>query len=453
MKNQESTVRIAVITIIAVSILAACSQIMVPEEVIVTGNNLDTRTEFVIDSTFLVSENDMEQYVIKQEMADKSKRCIKIEPISYSSLPVGYVVQYESGWEILSADKRGPIWLASAEDGQYDYYGLPEGPRYWIDMLFSQVADRWQRHLETNYDNEDEICSLDYWKYTASNNLIETRDPGIVQELISTEYYQEYYDRIDHLTSTRWYQKPTYNAACPFVQQGSSNRAPAGCVPIAGAQLLYYLHYYWGVPDKAPSLVYCSDYLPSQNVYSSGPVSTTIWSHMNNNTSSLGNKAYFLVQDLAKRMNVIYHENTADSHLDSLVHAFADYGIHSESSVYQKDTVINHLLRGIPVPVRAKKVNSNIGHAFLIDAYKRYRTKVVETYLNYYVDPSGGPVPMPFETQNVYYTSPYVKYIRMNWGYGDITDNYVDYSPQGSWVIDGILLNHDFKMIHDISIL
>ena len=55
-----------------------------------------------------------------------------------------------------------------------------------------------------------------------------------------------------------WDQGEPYNEFCPWVTSDMKERAPAGCVAVAGAEVLYYLHNRYGVPVNMVSEGYCN---------------------------------------------------------------------------------------------------------------------------------------------------------------------------------------------------
>ena len=405
-----------------------------------------------IDSVFLVSHSDIEQYLIRQQIAN-GKRCVNLLQIDYLGFPVGYMVEYESSWEILSADRRGPIILAECDEKNHEFNSFPDAAQDWLIALYQDIADRWARKEPLNTENEEEIQSYEFWDTISKPNPLDTKanpnSPLYTWELISTDISSEEYEEIAHLTTTLWHQNPPYNAACPLVSSFGVDRAVAGCGPVAAAQYLYYLHYYWGIPLLAPSYVYSNDVLPSQTIYSTGPNSSGIWSYMNNE-STTSNKAYYLIADIGKRNDTQYGADSSPSYFYKTINALGDYGIFGHHAPYQKDTVISYLDRSLPVLMRAG--SSDGGHAFLVDGFVRYRTRYVDTYLVQCLDPiSNVPIMEPWTEQIVYHSAPYIHLLKMNWGWGSGTWHNTRYALSGTWNASGISFDRNFRMLCNVT--
>lgn len=50
----------------------------------------------------------------------RKKEIVSINPVTFDRDTAYYVLQYSEGWEVVSADKRGPIILAFSDTGDYD---------------------------------------------------------------------------------------------------------------------------------------------------------------------------------------------------------------------------------------------------------------------------------------------------------------------------------------------
>lgn len=420
--------------------------------------NLLTKGACSVDSSFLVTEADIANYIKRIELA-RNRKCLGIQQVFHSDYPVSYVLNYDSGWEIISADKRGPHLLASAEEGSFDMENLPPAISAWMTKLYDEIALRWSMALPLDTSNEDEILSVAFWEHISNPDPQNTRsDPGgplMELVLLSTDIYPQYYSQVPHLTTTTWHQDYPYNHACPFIDTTLSVRAPAGCTPVAGAQMLYYLHYYWGIPEYGPSYAYSYSILPNQAIFSSGPVTTTIWDQMNNNDTLALNKAYTLIADIGRLANASYSNTGTGAGLDDLILAMEQYGLSGVLSTYNADTVVNSLMRSVPTITDAYRYDyagNEYGHTFLIDGYQMYRDSIVDTYILTYPNGSHIPVlePEPFQVV-YYYTSPYIRYFKMNWGWGDYW-NYGIYALYGTWEVNGKSYDRYFNMIHSIII-
>ena len=219
----------------------------------VTGFLARTRTEAKMDSTFLVTQSDLECYHLKIERFGHKKDWKSIRPVDYDGVLTSYLVEFDSGWEVISADKRGPIVLAISEDGPYDESALPEAARLWMASLNEEIADRWEQGLPMDEGNENEMASLDFWSMVTRMSPGENPparqnpdDPPIGHfEYYETIVIPEVYDSIPHLTTTIWDQDSPYNYACPNLPSPLTGKALAGCGPVACAQMLFFFHNLW----------------------------------------------------------------------------------------------------------------------------------------------------------------------------------------------------------------
>ena len=120
---------------------------------------------------------------------------------------------------------------------------------------------------------------------------------------------------------------------------------------------------------------------------------------------------------------------------------FTDMGIWSTHADYNLNSVINNLMTGLPVVMSAKRTHHSIlgidyytnGHFFLIDYYKRTRTRYKNTYhwnggINSEPSPTGSNTKV-----EITYSTPIVTTLKMNWGFYDSSYNHDGFAPYGSW--------------------
>ena len=416
-----------------------------------------------IDSALFVSEADLKCYTDKIGVLRNKQAVKSVTPLSYNGFLTSYVVEYDSGWEMISSDKRGPFILAKSETGAYDYEDMPEGAKEWISRLNEEVAYRWEQHSPLDEGNENEVSSVNYWSRITCKTLgegIETKQ--IPDDLpighfvyIETTVIPEVYDSIPHLTTTLWGQGAPYNLACPYTSPSLIHKAPAGCGPVAGAQMLYYLHNKWGVPSLAPSYANCTGYVGNYVFDIPSPNSSSIWYSMTNEASS-SNTAYILMADMGRLSGSTYSSNSTTTYISSLVNALSYYDVSSSWDNYQKDTVKNSLSEDIPIIMLAQRYDSlgvELGHFFLIDGYINYIDRIEDLYMWVVEDVPGYLTPSPVPSIVVSYSSPYIRLIKMNWGWFG-SHNELSFALSGSWAPDeNHVYDHDFKMIYDFDII
>lgn len=379
------------------------------------------------------------------------------------------------GWRIFSADKRIPPILADCPFGSYEEAIENEMTAEWIEMMAYDVKA--VKHTPTenlNLTEEEILSNINFWNlYCSPEDFIasisETRSHGPLKPGVPFEDKGHYeldgiystevvYDSIEHLTRTHWHQGSPYNACCPIATESTNGeRCAAGCTAIAGAQLLYYLHFYLRIPMNVP---YYSDwidgvynYLRNQNDGLSNPTDSALFCH--------NYDAAPLVATIGHLLNSNYSLlRTSGSLVDLAEVVFPHYGIICEECGYEQSIVDASLARGVPVIVGAygKKTTDwfglvshyEYGHSFLIDGYKRFCIKTTAIY-HWKFDDNSAMHQCVDDSIVVSYTSPYITQIRMNWGYRtDVTDRLgIDawYIPTGDWRFQDED-NHEYNYVY-----
>ena len=114
-----------------------------------------TKSDIKIDSALFVSQDDINSYAIIQSFKH-GKSIVSISPVLSYGILTSYIIQYESGWEIVSSDKRGPIVLALGEEGSYNEEDMPPAAIEWIESLNGEIAYRWSLNLPINLNDDRE---------------------------------------------------------------------------------------------------------------------------------------------------------------------------------------------------------------------------------------------------------------------------------------------------------
>ena len=198
---------------------------------------------------FSLSEDDIEAYAQLLAFQQQTERKLfSIKPVVIRGITAFYVVNLEKGWQIISSDKRGPIVLAESNDGNFNIDEITDEEKSWFNGIGEQIISRinapeeyYSALSEEGYANER--LSLQFW-----NDI-----RGVISDISMVVQDTLQYESVDHLIPVCWHQNSPFNNYCPLVSQNSTYRCPAGCVAIAGAQTLYYLHYYFGHPVSSPS--------------------------------------------------------------------------------------------------------------------------------------------------------------------------------------------------------
>ena len=371
-----------------------------------------------------------------------------------------YVCQtQEGGWTVYSSDTRVPAIVAQSDGGSFDDLMKIEGAKLWIQSMADDMAAIRQLdddklnftrgEIENNKAFWESITSPDEFvkkmlKESATRGgvfdslaILEPIIPGHY-EYSFTDSYTQVYDSIPRLTETDWYQGFPYNYYCPTTTDGSGLNAPAGCVAIAGAQMLYYLHDKLQVPQYAPSQAYCNGDINYYTWDQTDP-SSTIWNSMNNYGSTA---AAPLIANVGKLVDMVYGNDGSDAHANKLVEdVFEEYGI---SCVYAGNYSNNiaqlriSLLNDMPVILSARSLTAGYAHTFIADRYKRTRTVTRRHYEWVYenLTPPYTPVPAVPPYIEYSYSSPIISMIGFNWGeMNTYYNNNGWFSLTGDWIV------------------
>lgn len=159
-----------------------------------------------------------------------------------------YLFNYEDdeGFSIIAADQRVAPVLAYNDEGQIELDTDNPGLAYWMSTLQDHVtATREETKEKDNSKNTNSRMAkgvLNQWRsITTSYNSNcgpmvrcddgEDQDPGNYQPIQTW----------GPLIGTRWGQGCGYNDYAPWKSNDAyCNRAPAGCGPVAVAQVIYY---------------------------------------------------------------------------------------------------------------------------------------------------------------------------------------------------------------------
>ncbi len=417
-----------------------------------------------------VSMKDMEAYLHFKELG-YGKKVESVVPMADGNDTLFYIVNYDEGWELVAGDKRAPVILASGDEGSFSMETENVEMLFWIECLASEVKSL--KHMEDfSSCTEEALANMQstrrFWGLVCCEadcinvpltrfDTIEPLPTGGHYVLMGVSHTTELYDDIK-LTQTHWHQNSYYNEYCPLKTIPDDDpRAPAGCVAIAGAQMLYFLHNKLSVPVNAPDTASCIGYVGSGNyIQTYGGYSTSTWNYMlNNSINEKGFKsAAVLIACIGKKIGMNYGNNISLASLSSLKnYAFVPYGYDCDYCTYSSSTTSQNIINGFPVVLLGfKSNNSNIGHCFLIDGYRRYRAVHTYQYEWEWDEIPEFPIPYIRPKNVVHYGSPYITDYRMNWGWGSFYDGGY-YAVSGNWILDGDNYIYDRTMICNFSVL
>lgn len=239
----------------------------------------------------------------------------------------------------------------------------------------------------------------------------------------------------------------------PIKTDGSGKKVPAGCVAIAGAQMLYFLHYKFGIPETAPSWAYSDGDINSYTL-KLGNYSVDVWDQMK---KTYDIKTAPLIANVCSLLNMNFGNNNSYTDFRKLeTNLFDAYGINCTFSTFNSDTLSKSLLSDMPVIVTAQDKSQTrngvaiIGahfinaHTFIADRYKRERN-VTEYIYEWVYEPEPIEPEIPLTRANIPYVpikkvyryySPKITMIGFNWGWAN-DDNYDDFqwfALAGDWI-------------------
>lgn len=440
---------------------------------------MTTKASIPEEDYYRVTSEDMDAYVhFLSVLDDPEKREVTgFFPYEEEGELLFYVVTFSDGWRIISPDKRGPVVLCENEVGSFNLQA-EENPAMlvWIEGLLNDIdvrrkLDEYGKRQISEQTKKEEENSIHFWRMLrpGEDDIVfpDTKSPRYPPlghwELVSATYQMELYSQVDHYTNTQWGQGSPYNSFCPPKTNGQGGNKPAGCVAIAGAQLLYYLHGLWGVPLTAPTSLNANNY--------GQDYTTGAWSLINNNyyTDYLG----YFIRDIGTRVGTTYGNDASGAYTANLIpDVFNFYGIDADYDDYDysgPSSVKASLDQSLPVIMRANGTQHHFlwftweddGHTFLIDGYKVYRREVTGYYEWVWDEPYSSPVPFIENTIIVTYDDPQMLYVKMNWGWNGAFND-VWFTPAGTWEVydipspsDTTFYHFDYgrKFIHNYSIL
>ncbi len=353
------------------------------------------------------------------------------------------------GWKVLSADARTPAVLAEGDEGSFSLEDACDGLKVWMDCVASNMeAVRSAATDELNFTPEGIAANRSFWGVDAQPAALSpTPLPNPEgQWHVSTSSTEYLVEEMGHL-SPRWSQNEAYSAYCPYRNDDSGVKAPAGCVAVAGAQVLYYLHYKLGKPATMISSGYCEGDVDGFTRSFSDETSE-VWSQMSPDYHSLSGSANaeaLLIGYVGKEINVHYHNDYSWAIPNNLrTRLFGPLGISSKKRNYSADTVKTYLDRELPVIVTASSQaipTDFLIHCFVLDGYRKTYTKY--THYHYWVpddleDRLGPEQYEPYYTYN--YSEPEITAVRINWGWDSqwvsgANDGW--YSLTDDWLVSG----------------
>lgn len=406
-------------------LLAGCNKVLEEQ-----GYSIYEDSDFNNSSVSIV---DIKKYLYNNKMTKSEEKIPEIVPIVAADRDtIMYLINYNNGWEIVSGDKRTPAIIAFSENGQLDMDSSNPGFLAWMNNTASNM-----KRIKHSADAElsfslDEIAFYESLWSDSENKKMKVPpvdlNPGVFTGewvYVRTEVGIEHIKVVDHLTNTQWDQCYPYNQMCP----NHCGNQPAGCVAVAGAQMLYYLYKFNGKPIMATPTITMDALLTSYSI----------------DKDKTKDVASFLRQ-IGDLVNMHYRDEYSWAIPSDLQKVFRYYGYSSSYIPFDNNKVEESLRKNIPVIVVAfdtffKIPNVFTGHVFLIDGYRLIRSYTRKLY-KFVPDQQNVPLPINFETYRyeTKYGSSFINYVKMNWGWysqwGENPKNDGWYGLTNDWVVN-----------------
>ena len=460
------------LTLFGVFLLWGCSQIDFDKNFVSPQFNQDKGKTNVNFNVGLTTAEAFVEILNKDTDGVLRKEVKEFTPIVQNGDTLLYLINYkdDKGWVIISGDKRTSGILGYDDKGSFELESLNPGQITWLDDLANQIyVLKKQANIEADTLAADFVLWNNIETLVANNEKRKSSAVPPVLPIIITD--PEDLDELGHwdllgitsqeisptqvgpLIQTKWGQGLPWNTCVPNNVNTGKNCA-TGCVAVAGAQMLYYLHYLWNVPATMYSSGYCSGYVVSSNSYdysfSFSNRTETAWDEMakqinwgldyqgkpimilNNGTQLVS----FLMGYIGWQVGMTYGEQSG-APLENLVGFFSSEGINSSCADFNSSTIVPSINNNLPVIVSAAATQNNHtflglfhlyytyddGHAWIIDGYQNKQIKYTYSYeWHPNVDPNPLLItPIYYKTEENIIATP--NYFSMNWGWDSYSDS------------------------------
>ncbi|MBR4093874.1 MAG: C10 family peptidase [Bacteroidales bacterium] len=420
--------------LLAVIFVGSCSKDAVMEDL-----------QLQLDPSFKITNNKVLKYA-HAKFGNTKGNTIDIKPICKNSDTLAYVVNYGTGWELLSGDERHTPILAKG-DGFYDVENLNPGQRVWLNSEMEIIQAI--KNNDIIIPEQERQKNQKFWaklQGPGSSNTKADEDPIEGWELIDIMEIRSIVNTSGHIIKTRWGQDYPWNQCVPYAS-GTNVRCVAGCVAVAGAQLLKFLHDSLGKPATFYTTGLCSGYQTSPSFSFDNP-SSTAWSNMALTFNESYEKLYqsaLLIGWVGAEVDMVYSRTESEAYSSSFKNLLSSLLISCSYNSYNANVAWEQIRSGIPVYIDAIDLNDpTIGHAWLIDGYHilTVEYRYVYEYQKHdspFTDYGDIKYEYEYETSN---------YVLMNWGWGNNVDNSLySLTDYNGWYVQGYIFKNDKNII------
>ncbi len=155
-------------------------------------------------------------------------------------------------------DKRYTPILAMGE-GIYDFEELNPGQKIWLESEMEVIHAIKNNNIAVPEESSQK--NRKFWTRLQgpTDDTKADEDPIEGWELIDIMEIRSIVNTSGHMIKTQWGQFYPWNQCVPYAT-GTDSRCAAGCVAVAGAQLLKFLHDSLGKPATFYTTGSCSGY-------------------------------------------------------------------------------------------------------------------------------------------------------------------------------------------------
>lgn len=393
------------------------------------------------ETNFSVSIETLSKYL---KLFHKSKVIEKVEPVIKREDTLAFYVLFSnnSGWLLVSGDKRVPPLLASSESGTLSLSDTDNPAIQSLSVIIDNVKNIKDTHNNRNHSIW-ELCSPKKYDNLKNTQTKAMRGLAVGMWLPMDTTIRQVSQQSPKLTNSNWHQNSPWNRYTP---KRNDTNCVVGCGPVAVGQLIY--KYYASNPGQNPipsTMTYSAD--GEQTYYSH--FTTTAWASLVANEQVVINDddttALFLSWiGSSTQMDADYGLSSTDTQwgdhtrvLNNYFYYRNGFSVHENNNEEKNqfcDTVASSILAGSPV-LCASNIND---HSFLIDKCSVNETQYVVRYVfdpyhvvteeEYYNNPSWmfdwpGPTygyDPDKDTAEFEIISPLINNlsIQMNWGFG-----------------------------------
>ncbi len=389
-----------------------------------------------------ITLDDIHEYLSGyKNIKDTKSASVSVESILEGTDTVMYLINYQDGWELLSADRRAPRVFAMSDEGNTTIEKLTDIPA--LNTLYQRFVESIS-YLKRNPDIPSSNDFDDSWD--------EVLGPRALWTLISTTVIAEGDSVQNHLTSTLWGQTSPWNICAPYGNSAMTYHCKTGCGPVAIAQMLYYLHQKEGIPYSAYEDCYTEQYVPDPIqpgveeplILQLSDITFFSPSSANWNNMALSmidtTKSFATVSALMVQVGALLPARYYAYHTSSLANCIApvfqqNFSINcTGQNNVDMDIIADQIYSAqMPVLLCISANSGQTGHALIVDAFK-YHYQVLEKVYRVpkpdpFIDPwlrGGGNLIDMYDYITVYETVVSNRYVGMNWGNGGVY-------PDSSW--------------------